>query len=159
MVLAKNVGKGVVDVSGPALRQRDSHHAIHQSAWLEANDVLERAATLLRTTDVDRLVRVVEVFLEVIEMRILSHAHEEELDLYAEWIKQEERYRLPVASLVHEHDMLRQLASGIEVSMIKGNHDGALTQMREFLRVSADHANHEEELLGAVQLNQWEGSS
>ncbi len=145
-----------MDVSGPALRQNESHHAIHQSAWLEASDVFEGAATLHRMNEVDRFARVVEVFLEVIEMRILSHAHEEEIDLYEEWLKSGAWCRPPIASLVHEHDTLRALASGIEASMIKDNHESALTQMREFLRVSANHASHEEQLLGAIQLNQKE---
>lgn len=146
-------------MSGPALRQIESHHAIHQSAWLEANDVLEHAAALRHTHDGDRFVRVVEVFLEVVEMRILSHAHEEELGLYDEWMKSNEMHGLSVASLVQEHEALRQIAVRVEMAMTDKNHDGAMVHMHEFLRVLAEHANHEEELLRIVQPNQKEGPS
>ncbi len=145
-------------MSGPALRGVESHHAIHQTAWYEAEEALEAAETLHVASDGARFARVAEVFLEVVEARILAHAAEEEAGLYREWLEADDGVRSAVNLLMLEHDTLRHLALAVEAAMVEKEHDAALSRMREFLEASAAHSRHEEAILRGRPLSSKETS-
>ncbi len=140
-------------MSGPALRQVEPHRAIHAAMRHELQATVMAAETLSPDGDQARRLRqVVEVFLELVETRILAHAHEEEAGLYAEWLQLQiqggrEALSAAVASLVLQHSMLRQLASDVERATVVGKREAVLRGMREFQRVLDDHERHEEDLV------------
>ncbi len=137
-------------MSGPALRQVLSHAVIHEAAWRDADDAWRLAQEVRARSHDEVFLRVVEVFLEVVETRILTHAAEEETGLYQEWRELDKGWQPFIVELVGEHDTLRRLAAAIEEAMTLEHYDGATIQMGRLLQVSADHARHEEDVLRRV---------
>ena len=137
-------------MSGPALRQVLSHAIIHEAAWRDADDAWRLAQEVRARSHDEAFLRVVEVFLEVVEIRILTHAEEEETGLYQEWLESDRGRQSLIAELVGEHDTLRRLAAAIEEAMTLEHYDDAIFQMGRLLQVSADHARHEEDVLRRV---------
>lgn len=134
-------------MSGPALRQPAAHHAIHQAAWQDAEEALELAVAMLAASRGDEFARMVEIFLEVVDTRILTHAQEEEAGLYREWRAEHAGWGGEVDALIREHDTLRELAAAAEQAMRGRDAVGAMSAMHRLLQASDLHARHEEEVL------------
>ncbi len=132
------------------MRTVKSHQAIHETAWNEADEVLRLAKVLRASSDGVRFVQVVEVFLEIVEARILAHAAEEERGLYQEWLRANGQNQPLIDSLVVEHETLRRLAQAMEQAMIQQQYEIVVSTMSELLQVSAAHSQHEEKILGAI---------
>ncbi len=139
-------------MSGPALRTVKSHQAIHETAWNEADEVLRLAKTLRASSDDVRFLQVVEVFLEIVEARILAHAAEEEHGLYREWLRANGQNQPLIDSLVVEHEALRGLAQAMEQAMVRQQYETVVSTMSELLQVSVAHSQHEEKILGTIAL-------
>ncbi len=133
--------------SGPALRQWASHHAIHNAAWHEASDALAAAEKAHQLSDSEAFSRIVEVFLEVVDIRILIHAREEESDLYQEWLEAQLMSSAEMNALIQDHDTLRQLTADIEQAMIAGREQEVMSRMHRLLDRGASHSQHEEAIL------------
>lgn len=134
-------------MSGPALRKVESHHAIHETAWHEADEALQLAGKVRASSDDTTFARVVEVFLEVVEARILVHAAEEEQGLYQEWLQDNDEHQSTIDSLILEHETLRRLSAAVEQAMIQQEYDTAVSGMSQLLEVAAAHSRHEENVL------------
>lgn len=134
-------------MSGPALRKVESHHAIHETAWHEADEALQLAEKVRASSDDATFSRVVEVFLEVVEARILVHAAEEEQGLYQEWLQDNDEHQSTIDSLILEHETLRRLSAVVEQAMIQQEYDTAVSGMSQLLEVSSAHSRHEEDVL------------
>ncbi|MCL4318515.1 MAG: hypothetical protein M1596_01245 [Firmicutes bacterium] len=145
-------------MSGPALRRQDSHRLIHQMAWSEAQDILNVLKSLWDQGNVDRVAQTAEVFLEHIETRILSHAVEEETGLYGEWRAMNDEWAPMIASLVADHEALRQTAQHINSALTYAEYVAGMSLMQVFLDKSRDHSAREEDFLGNQIQLQSKGS-
>ncbi len=134
-------------MSGPALRQWNAHHAIHEAAAHEVEVAVQLAWKARTACDESRFQSVVEVFLEIAEGRVLVHADEEERGLYREWLRADSRQRPVVTALVAEHDRLRCLAKRVTAAMTDHDYGGVLTTMEEWATASRAHSRHEEDAL------------
>ena len=134
-------------MSGPALRMVESHHAIHESARHEAEEALRLAEKVHAASDDEAFAHVVEVFLEIIEARILAHAAAEEQGLYQEWLRDNEERRSTIDALIQEHETLRRLSRAVEQAMIQSDCDLAVSAMARLVEASAAHSRHEEDIL------------
>ncbi len=142
-------------MSGPALRKLESHHAIHETARHEADEALRLAQRAYASGDQEAFLRVAEVFLQVIEGRVLIHAAEEEQGLYQEWLQLATMQPSAIDELIQEHDAVRHEASLLERAMVQGDHAEAMSAMYQLMTDSARHSQHEEEVL---RLLSWERS-
>lgn len=140
-------------MSGPALRQLQSHQAIHTGARQDTQAAFEAAEALYGASDHTRFSRVVEVFLEVVEARVLTHAREEEAGLYQEWLTTHLASGASIEALALEHRKLQQIAVSIEEAMVEHDHRAALSRMRRLLTVSEAHSRHEEEVIREITLS------
>lgn len=145
-------------MSGPALRDSQSHHAIHESAWNEAEEALHVARGARAASDEAVFAQVAEVFTEIVETRILAHAGEEERGLYREWLAAAPGRQSTIDALRAEHDALRGLTAAIGGAMVRREYDLALQRMGELLQASADHSRHEEDVLRALSPKGWRQS-
>lgn len=134
-------------MSGPALRNLSSHHAIHETGYQEAWEAFELAQKLDKSPPYEGLTSVVEVFLEIVSARILNHAAEEEQGLYEEWNHKGAIKPAEIAQLTREHDSLRELARALELRIKEGRYDEVLPQMSRLLETSSIHSRHEESVL------------
>ncbi len=143
-------------MSGPALRKVESHHAIHDTAWREADEAFRMAVKAHGSDNGERFARVAEVFLQVMEGRILVHAAEEEQGLYHEWLTVDTTLQPTIDELIHEHGTIRQGSSELERAMIRGEYDEAVSVMHQLLDMSARHSRHEENVLRLLSVKRSE---
>lgn len=134
-------------MSGPALRQWTAHHAIHEAAAHEVEVAVQMARKARSVWDESRFQSVVEVFLEIVEGRVLVHAEAEEQGLYQEWLQTDARQRPVVKALVAEHDHLRLLAKRVTAAMTNRDYEGVLETMEEWATACRAHSWHEEDAL------------
>lgn len=139
-------------MSGPSLRQPTGHRQIHGAAFHEVEEAL-RAAEHAMSQPGDPAVfgEVAEVFLEVVEARILVHAAEEEDDLYPEWVAEHPPLTEEVEQLMQEHRGLHRALSRVEDRLRAKDPEGTLAAMRAVVGQAAAHARHEERVLDYVR--------
>ena len=135
-------------MSGPALTQFDSHHAIHQAAFAEA----ERLTYLLRKMVGEESEReaaeVADILVEHWETRTLRHAEAEEEGLYRDVVHARPDRAQFVERLQRDHDLLRQLL--LEIRQILA-HDGwrygVAERFEAMLLLNGIHSRDEEAFL------------
>ena len=101
-------------MSGPGLRNVDSHAAIHEAALNEAielNDLLDK---LLKDEQIEKGLEVAHIAVEHWETRTLRHAQAEEEGLYIEMVKEKPELKEGVIGLIRDHDILRFLVKEIK---------------------------------------------
>lgn len=137
-------------MSGPALRALTWHRAIHETAHHEAESAYRLAKSIHASADTSEFPNVVEVFLEVIEARLLVHAQEEEDGLYQEWLSEDPALESVIADLKKDHQRLRDLAHQVEQAAISHDDASVLAAMKELLETAYAHAEHEEPVIQAT---------
>lgn len=121
-------------MSGPALRKQDSHNAIHESAYGEAEELTNLLRQLLQEEEWDKAQALVSVILEHWHTRTLAHANEEEHGLYEELLSVSAELKSKIDGLKRDHHLLRTLVEEIEADL------GALaTDMGSALREESLH--------------------
>ena len=138
-------------MSGPALRALTWHRAIHETAQHEAESAYRLAETINASSDTSEFFNVVEVFLEVIEARLLIHAQEEEDGLYQEWLSENPQMESVLADLKKEHQTLRDLAHEVEQAAVSRDNMAALKVMKQLVEAAFAHAQHEEPIIQETQ--------
>lgn len=98
-------------MSGPALRQRDAHHAIHHAALGEAEELTSLFEAQIAGGDFPRAREVAAVVVEHWETRTLRHAQEEEEGLYLEIKERDETLSVLICRLTRDHDLMRAWVS------------------------------------------------
>lgn len=134
--------------SGPGLSQQETHHAIHQAAFSEA----ERLTRLLRTSDFDespgQVMAMADVLIEHWETRTLAHAQAEEEGLYREVVRVRPECESVVGKLTRDHDILRQMLAEVQgILSNKGWTDGIVQRFEAMLLVNSIHSRDEETFL------------
>jgi hypothetical protein len=113
-------------------------------------EILQMAqqAQIAERTEV--FVQVVEVFLQVMELRVLVHAADEEQGLYQEWLKIKGDLQPVIDQLGEEHEALRHLSLDLESAIVARNSVRALAVMTRMVDAFSSHSGHEEEVLRSI---------
>ncbi|MGN7359537.1 hemerythrin domain-containing protein [Paenibacillus sp. SAF-054] len=140
-------------MSGPALRNVDSHASIHEAALEEARELTAMLAQCLNAGDADRALEVAFVAIEHWETRTLQHAASEEEGLYREMALARPELRDTIISLTRDHQLMRELAQDIrELLASEGASIGVLDRFRAMIRIDEIHNRDEERMIGHTEV-------
>lgn len=106
-------------MSGPALRNKDSHSSIHEAAINEAKELSELLEHLLKDKKLKEALEVSYILVEHWETRTLCHAEAEEDGLYNELIHKTPALKDTIIALTRDHQLLRLLIEEIKEGLAK----------------------------------------
>lgn len=136
-------------MSGPALRNVDSHSSIHDAALEEARELTALLEQCLSKGDADRALEVAFITIEHWETRTLQHASSEEEGLYKEALKEKPSLRDLISALTRDHNLMRNLAGEIrELLVTEGMSDKILRRFHTLILIDEFHNRDEEYMLG-----------
>lgn len=113
-------------MSGPALKQWDSHSSIHEAALGEAEELTELLRQCIIHKHLDKALEVAFVIVEHWETRTLRHAESEEEGLYVELVGQHPEWKEYVTALTRDHSLMRHLTNEIKDIL---DHEGAFDEV------------------------------
>lgn len=135
-------------MSGPSLRQKHAHHAIHQGGLSGAITKTEEVEELLEAKEFEVARQAADHLIEYWETRIISHADAEEEGFYQDMVEQNPNLADAVSKLTRDHDLLRIIVKDIKQIMDEeGLSPELLHQFHALLVVNAIHSRDEERLL------------
>ena len=140
-------------MTGPALQRLDSHHAIHETALGEAEELTDGLRTAWRQNDAVKAGSIAQWLVEHWEERILRHAEEEELGLYRDLAQDRPALAETVAQLRRDHDLMRRIWGEAKLMAETGGAgDDVLLRFETLLLIDAIHSRDEEERLLSSQV-------
>ncbi|WML44411.1 hemerythrin domain-containing protein [Neobacillus sp. PS3-40] len=101
-------------MSGPALRNKDSHTSIHEAAIHEAQELTDLLDHLLKDEKDSQALEVAYILVEHWETRTLTHAESEEEGLYSELVTKSPELKETIIALSRDHQLLRLLMGEIK---------------------------------------------
>ncbi|WP_138494215.1 hemerythrin domain-containing protein [Paenibacillus pinistramenti] len=136
-------------MSGPALRNVDSHSLIHEAALEEARELTGVLEHCLQSGELPKALEVAYVALEHWESRTLQHAASEEEGLYLDVLAQRPDLQSVITSLIRDHQLMRILAGEIKELLMRQNAaqtDNIKQVLHRFnALILIDHLHNEEE--------------
>ena len=139
---------GMCELSGPALKTRDGHHAIHETAFLEAEELTVELRRRVITRDEKVGMEIISMLMEHWQRRILCHATEEEEGLYQDIGNRWPQSTTLIVTLIRDHELLRILVMEIQTLLnTRGWTAGIVERFEALLLINAIHSRHEEEQL------------
>lgn len=131
-------------MSGPALRQVESHSLIHDAALNEAEELTGLLSQCLEEKEKERALEVAYVIVEHWETRTLKHAESEEEGLYVEIASKSNEKRDQVIALKRDHSLLKLLVNEIKQILTEGEvTQGVLARFEALILLDTLH-NHDE---------------
>ena len=138
-------------MSGPALKQADSHSSIHEAAIGEAEQLTRLLRTCLDKEAYEEAYETACIALEHWETRTLAHAEAEEEGLYREIAEANPDWREKIVALTRDHDLMRQMAAEIRQTLAEeAVDDGVLRRFEAMILVDLLHNREEERMVAAV---------
>ena len=135
-------------MSGPSLRQKNAHHAIHQGALSGAITKTDEMVELLEAKEFEVARQAANHLIEYWETRIISHADAEEEDFYTEILEKSPHLADTITKLTRDHDLLRIIAKDIKQMLDEeGITPEVVQQFHALLVVNAIHSRDEESIL------------
>lgn len=135
-------------MSGPGLNQKDAHHAIHQAAFREAEQLTLTLRHTLRTGDQQHATWVAAVLIEHWQTRTLRHADAEETGWYREILAERPELQNDVIALTRDHELLRILLAEIQgILSVRGIAAGVVERFEAMLLLNGIHSRSEEQRL------------
>lgn len=135
-------------MSGPSLARRETHHAIHEAAFAEAEELTQLLAQQLRAGEMERALALAGVLLESWQTRTLRHAEAEETGWYRDLVAEHPDLRDDIIGLTRDHELLRLLAGEVQgILAARGMGAGILERFEAMLLLSAIHSREEERCL------------
>ncbi|MCC2683613.1 MAG: hypothetical protein K0R75_512 [Paenibacillaceae bacterium] len=101
-------------MTGPALKQWDSHSTIHEAALGEAIELTELLRQCVAHEDFQKAMEIACVAVEHWESRTLRHAESEEEGLYLDLVKADPTVKKTITALTRDHDLLRRMVNEIK---------------------------------------------
>lgn len=135
-------------MSGPALKTRDGHRAIHEAAFSEAEALTAQLRRAAIAKDEETGMQIMAILMEHWQSRILCHATEEEEGLYKETRSHWPESESLITQLIRDHDLMRILA--IEAQTLlddRGWTAGIVERLEAMLLIDSIHSRDEEEQL------------
>lgn len=148
-------------MSGPGLNQHDAHHAIHQAAFHEAEQLTLALRQALRVGDKSQALQVAAVLIEQWQTRTLRHAEAEETGWYRDLLAERPELQNDLIALTHDHDLLRILLDEIQgILAARGIESGVVERFEAMLLLNSIHSRTEERrLLGEPSDSETPGES
>lgn len=135
-------------MSGPALKHAHSHAAIHEAAYLEAKELTDLFAKVLRVEETDKAIELAYIIVEHWETRTLRHAESEEEGLYKEIKEEQPELKDDIVALTRDHDILRLLVEEVKEILADGTvNEDVLQKFQALIHVNLLHNQKEEEIL------------
>ena len=135
-------------MSGPGLTQKEAHHAIHQAAFHEAEQLTLALRQALRTGDQQQAVQIAAVLIEQWQTRTLRHADAEEAGWYRDLMGERPELHDDVIALTRDHDLLRILLAEIQgILSVRGIAAGVVERFEAMLLLNGIHSRTEEQRL------------
>lgn len=137
-------------MSGPSLRKKQAHQAIHEGGLSGAIEKTEQLKHAIETKDEARIHGSILGLIDYWETRILSHADAEEAEggLYYELAGKEPERKEDIIKLTRDHDLLRVLVKQIKEEIEKDYSSGKILQKFEALMIVNEiHSRDEERFL------------
>lgn len=134
-------------MSGPALKQRNAHEAIHYAALFEAEELTTAVRQFLAEKRHDKAAAAAQLVVEHWQTRTLCHAAEEEEGLYAEILAGNPESAADIAALTRDHDLMRQLVCEAETCMASNDLKLVLARFEMLLWIVEAHSREEERRL------------
>lgn len=106
-------------MSGPALKQWDSHSSIHEAALGEAEELTELLRHCIEKEDLEKALEVTYIILEHWETRTLRHAESEEEGLYIEISEKTPELKETIIALTRDHTLMRYIVEDIKQILSK----------------------------------------
>ena len=106
-------------MSGPALKQWDSHSAIHEAALGEAEELTELLRHCIDKEELEKALEVTYITVEHWETRTLCHAESEEEGLYIEIAEKKPELKGTIVALTRDHTLMRYLIEDIKQILSK----------------------------------------
>lgn len=144
--------KGYGDaMSGPALKQADSHSSIHEAAIGEAEQLTQLLRSCLAREAFEEAYETACITLEHWETRTLAHAEAEEEGLYREIAEASPEWREKTVGLTRDHELMRQLAAEIRHMLAEDVvDDGVARRFEAMILIDLLHNREEERMVSAV---------
>jgi hypothetical protein len=134
--------------SGPSLTKREAHHAIHEAAFTEAEEMTRLLRHAALADDHERALHLVGVLVEHWQTRTLRHAEAEEQGWYRDLARERPDLQPDIVQLTRDHDLLRKLLDEIEqIVAARGWVAGVVERFEAMLLVNAIHSRDEEQRL------------
>lgn len=141
------MGRGF-EMSGPGLKNIDSHSAIHEAALNEAIELNEILEALVKNDELEKALKTAYVVVEHWESRILQHATAEEEGLYKDLVEESPALKDKVIALTRDHDILRILVREIKEALDdEGFSASVLQRFHALVLVDIIHNRDEESIL------------
>lgn len=135
-------------MSGPGLNQRDAHHAIHQAAFHDAEQLTLLLRQALRAGDQQQALQIAAVLIEQWQTRTLRHAEAEETGWYRDLLAERPELHDDVIALTRDHDLLRILLAEIQgILSARGIAAGVVERFEAMLLLNGIHSRTEEQRL------------
>lgn len=145
-------------MSGPGLTKRESHHAIHEAAFAEAEELTRLLRQAARAGDRDHALQLVGVLVEHWQTRTLRHAEAEERGWYRELARERPELQADILQLTRDHDLLRTLLDEIErIVAARGWVAGIVERFEAMLLLNAIHSRTEERRLLGSEAREVDG--
>jgi hypothetical protein len=136
------------DMSGPSLNQRDAHHAIHQAAFREAEQLTLLLRQALRAGEQQQALQLAALLIEHWQTRTLRHADAEEAGWYRELLTARPELEADVTALTRDHEHLRILLAEIQgILSARGVASGVVERFEAMLLLNGIHSRTEEQRL------------
>lgn len=143
-----NRREAVAPVSGPGLSQKDAHHAIHQAAFHEAEQLTLALRQALRAGDQQHALQLAAVLIEHWQTRTLRHADAEETGWYRELLAERPELHDDIIALTRDHELLRILMAEIQgIFSARGIAAGIVERFEAMLLLNGIHSRTEEHRL------------
>lgn len=135
-------------MSGPALKQYDAHHAIHDAAFTEAEEMTAVVRALVEQGDEPNALQAAFALVEHWETRTLRHAESEETGFYLEAVQANPELHDDVLVLARDHAILRRIVQTIKQRLrAKSSPKDVLPYFQALLIVNEIHSRDEEQRL------------
>ena len=154
------LSEGVAPVSGPGLSQKGAHHAIHQAAFHEAEQLTLALRQALRAGDQQHALQLAAVLIEHWQIRTLRHADAEETGWYHELLAERPELHDDIIALTRDHELLRILMVEIQgILSARGIASGVVERFEAMLLLNGIHSRTEEHRLLGRETESVESSA
>ncbi|WJY28015.1 MULTISPECIES: hemerythrin domain-containing protein [Sporosarcina] len=135
-------------MAGPALKQLQSHRAIHEGGLSGAVGKTEMLIEFLQQGDQKNAERAADDLIDYWKTRVISHADAEEEGFYLEIKEEDPSLEKAVTQLTRDHDIMRLVVADIEqLKETEGISPTVLQKFYALLVVNELHSREEERLL------------
>ncbi|QRF76453.1 hypothetical protein Thermo_01975 [Thermoplasmatales archaeon] len=133
-------------MSGPALRNQDSHHAIHEA---NAGEIQEAMSMLTGMGDKDTktVSEIRQALLDLWEEKVMAHAMEEEKGLYRDILNSRPETKETLVRLSRDHQLLGLLLEKAKTQLRVQSAEEFIAINRAMLLLLEIHSDEEEKIL------------